>query len=178
MILRQSKHGRGPAGQGFTLVEILIVVMILAILAAIVLPKFSNASAIARASMLADDLRIIRMQVQVYRSQHNEVPPGYPDGDRSAAPTEEAFAAQMTRASDRTSKTAQPGTPGYDYGPYLREVPTNPLNGKRSVQIIADGAALPVAGDDTHGWVFQPATQLYKSDSPGTDDKAKLYFEY
>ena len=57
-----------PGKRAFTLVEILIVVVILGILAAIVLPKFSNASAIARASMLADDLRVIRMQVQVYRS--------------------------------------------------------------------------------------------------------------
>ena len=43
-------HGRKS---GFTLIEILIVVIILGILAAIVIPQFSNASNDARKSSLA-----------------------------------------------------------------------------------------------------------------------------
>lgn len=167
-----------PVRKAFTLVEILIVVVILGILAAIVLPKFSNASAIARASMLADDLRVIRMQVQVFKSQHYELPPGYPDGDPTAAPMEAAFIAQMTMASKSDCSTAAPGTAGYDYGPYLREVPTNPVNGKSTVDVIADGGAFPAAGDDSHGWVYQPAEMLFKADCPGQDDKGRAYFGY
>jgi len=164
--------------KAFTLVEILIVVLILGILAAIVLPRFSNASATARASMLADDLRVIRMQLQVYKSQHVDVPAGYPDGDRTAAPTEAAFVAQMTMASKADGSTAAPGTAGYRYGPYLREVPTNPLNGKNTVQVIDNGGAFPAAGDDSHGWIYQPQHLLFHADSPGQDDKGKAYFEY
>src|SRR5205823_2705024 len=37
-----------PAGRAFTLIEILIVVVILGIIAAIVVPQFSNASHVAR----------------------------------------------------------------------------------------------------------------------------------
>ena len=164
--------------RAFTLVEILIVVLILGILAGIVLPRFSNASAIARASMLADDVRILRMQLTVFKAQHCDIPAGYPGGDRTATPTEAALVPQLTKASTATCATAEPGTSGYPYGPYLREMPTNPLNGKNTVQMIGNGAGFPTAGDDSHGWVYQPAAMLFKADSPGADDKGRLYFEY
>ena len=166
------------AKKAFTLVEVLIVVLILGILAAIVLPRFSNASAIARASMVADNLRVIRMQIGVYKGQHVGTPPGYPDGDTAQAPTAAAFAAQMTQASNRLGETAPPGTAGYDYGPYLRDVPENPINGKNTVEVLADGAALPANGDNSHGWIYQPATQTIVADSPGTDEKGRRYFDY
>ena len=167
-----------PGRKAFTLVEILIVVIILGILAAIVLPRFSNASAIARASMLASNLRIYRTQLVIYRAQHRDVAAAYPNGDWTATPTEAAFIAQMTMASNPEGDTAAPGTAGYDHGPYLREIPPNPVNGKNTVQIIADGASFPSAGDDSHGWVYKPATLQIRADSPGTDDDGKLYFDY
>ena len=120
---------------GFTLVEILIVVVILGIIAAIALPRFSNAATRARASMLSDDLRVIRTQLTVFKAQHRDVAPGYPDGDTSEQPTQAAFIAHMTQSSNPEGETASPGTAGYDYGPYLREVPVNPLNSKSTVQI-------------------------------------------
>ena len=166
------------AWKAFTLLEILVVVVILGILAAIVVPRFSNASAVARASMLADDLRIFRLQLAVYRSQHLEVPSGYPDGDPTAAPTEEAFVRQMTLASTSRGETAGPGTPGYRYGPYLGEILPNPFNGKATVQVIGNGEELPAAGDDSHGWIWQPSTMLFKGDCPGTDDRGRQYFDY
>ena len=164
--------------KAFTLVEILIVVLILGILAAIVLPRFSNASAIARASMLADDLRIIRMQFVVYKSQHLDVPAGYPDGDPTAAPTEAALISHMTQASNIYGETADPGTPGYDYGPYLREVPENPVNGKTTVQIIPDGQPFPAGADDSHAWIYKPSTMEFRADSPGADEDGDAYFDY
>ncbi len=166
------------AKKAFTLVEILIVVIILGIMAAIVLPEFSNASAKSRASMLADDLRILRTQVMVFKAQHLESPPGYPTGDPTANPTEPLFVAQMTMASKATCETAAPGTAGYRYGPYMSAMPVNPLNGKRTVQMIANGGALPGAADDSHGWIFKPETLQFRADSPGLDEAGKAYFGY
>lgn len=164
--------------KAFTLVEILIVVLILGILAAIVLPKFSNASAVARASMLADDLRIFRTQTTVFQAQHCGIAAGYPGGNPGATPTEAAFVLHMTMASNSSCQTAEPGTLGFDYGPYLRAIPTNPVNGKNTIQMISNDGAFPEAGDDSHGWIYQPATLMFKADSPGSDDKGKSYFGY
>ena len=67
---------RKRLASGFTLVEILIVVVILGILAAIVVPQFTNASQTAKASSLLSQLQSIRSQLELYQVQHNAV---YPD---------------------------------------------------------------------------------------------------
>jgi len=55
--------------RGFTLVEILIVVVILGILAAVVIPQFVNASDEAQVGNVETQLRTLRTQVQLFRAQ-------------------------------------------------------------------------------------------------------------
>src|SRR3954454_22689263 len=54
----------------FTLVEILIVVIILGILAAIVIPQFTSASQDARKNSLLSQLQTIKAQLELTRLQH------------------------------------------------------------------------------------------------------------
>jgi len=63
------------AKRAFTLVEILIVVVILGILAAIVIPQFTNASQEATVSSVESMLQTIRSQVELYRVKNNGVLP-------------------------------------------------------------------------------------------------------
>jgi general secretion pathway protein G len=63
---------------GFTLVEILIVVVILGILAAIVVPQFTSASQEAVKGALASQIQTIESQIELYRVQNQG---DYPDDD-------------------------------------------------------------------------------------------------
>jgi type II secretory pathway pseudopilin PulG len=146
-------------------------------MAAVALPRFSSTTGTARASMLADDLRVMRMQIEVFTGHHN-IPPGYPGCDPDAAPTEEAYVQYMTMASKLTGEVAAPGTPGYLHGPYLREIPPNPVNGKTSVQIIPDTGSMPASADDSDGWVYQPLTKTIRADCQGNNPDGVSYYTY
>ncbi|MEO1510630.1 MAG: prepilin-type N-terminal cleavage/methylation domain-containing protein, partial [Planctomycetota bacterium] len=60
--------------RGFTLVEILIVVVILGILAAIVVPQFTNAAEEARGGNLASQIRSIENQLELFRARNGAYP--------------------------------------------------------------------------------------------------------
>jgi general secretion pathway protein G len=164
--------------KGFTLVEILIVVVLLGILAAIVIPTVSQGAISARRSALMHGVQLLRRVILIYTCQHLEVAPGYPDGDTSAAPTEQAFVDQATLASMESGLTSAPGTAGFDRGPYIMRIPTNPLNDLASIQVLGDGEDFPVDGDDSHGWIYKAATGKIRPDSPGTDDAGRSYADY
>jgi prepilin-type N-terminal cleavage/methylation domain-containing protein len=162
----------------FTLVEILIVVSILAILAVVVIPTFASCTAAAKDSALAQDLSMLKRMVLVYKAQHLETSPGYPDGDRTQAPTEDVFTAQVETASDAGGTTAAVGTAGYKYGPYMERIPENPFNHLRTVHILANGEAFPAEADNNHGWMYKPETQEVRPDNTGSDETGKLYYSY
>jgi general secretion pathway protein G len=57
--------------KAFTLIEILIVVVILGILAAIVVPQFTKASEDAQVGNVQTQLQTIRSQIELYRVKNN-----------------------------------------------------------------------------------------------------------
>ncbi len=60
--------------RGFTLIEILIVVVILGILAAVVVPQFTNAADDANDAAVRSQLQTLRGQIELYRAQHSADP--------------------------------------------------------------------------------------------------------
>src|SRR5689334_20596629 len=98
--------------RGFTLVEILIVVIILGILAAIVIPQFTNASNDARNSSVASTLQTLRGQIELYKIQHADNPPAV-----------DSLASLLSTKTDTTG-AATTATTGF--GPYVQTFPTNP----------------------------------------------------
>lgn len=153
--------------RGFTLVELLIVVVILGILAGIVLPSFNTSTEDAKISASIQNLQSFRAAVDLYKVQHQDLYPGYPVG--GGVPTATLFKNQIELASKKDGSTAALGTATYTLGPYVKTgIPNNPFNDLDTVMIIADGAAMPVAGDDTTGWVFKPQTGELKCNSSAT----------
>lgn len=176
-MLAACNHGRCCHAHGFTLVEVLIVVTILAILGAMVVPQFSNAARISRENVLREDLRFLRSQVQIYQAQHNGVAPGYPNGAASATPTEQAFVDQMTRPTSKGGAVGTVVDADYPLGPYLRSIPVNPINQNQSVLVVGpDG--WPDEPSDQHGWIYQPSTLRVAADSTGVDEQGRAYFDY
>jgi general secretion pathway protein G len=117
--------------RGFTLVEILIVVVILGILAAIVIPQFSDASEQAKESSLVSDLQTMRSQIELYKVQHSGALPG-----EGGASVEEA----LTGLTDVSGDTASAPGAGV-YGPYVQKLPLNPFTDGRGINGTAvDGS--------------------------------------
>lgn len=132
------------AKRGFTLVEILIVVVILGILAAIVIPQFTGASTQAKLSALVSDLQTMRSQIELYKLEHNEQLPGADAGTTF----EEALTGE-------TEVDGSVWASGPSYGPYLQKLPTNPFVDLATFNVSA--GAMP-SGDNTFGWTFDSIT--------------------
>ena len=66
---------RSCASRAFTLVEVLIVVVILGILAAVVTPVFGNASESARQTAFVSNLRVFADGIEVYHARTGSWPP-------------------------------------------------------------------------------------------------------
>lgn len=117
--------------KGFTLVELLVVVIILAVLAAIVIPQLRSSSQDAKLSALDTDLSSLRSSIELYYHQHNSAYPGVIKQHIGVAhtSTEDAFVKQLTYCSDLAGNTTDTcDTTTYKYGPYLKKgVPKNPL---------------------------------------------------
>lgn len=164
--------------RGFTLIEILVVVVLLGILAVIVIPAIASSTASAKQSALAVNLQLLRRFALVYKYQHLEVGPGYANGQATAAPTEQAFIEQATIASNNIGQTAAVGTPGFSHGPYMAKIPANPLNGKSTIQMLGNNEDFPADADDSHGWIYKAATSEIRADSSGTNSSGKRYYDY
>ncbi len=128
---------RKNRGKGFTLVEILIVVVILGILAAIVVPQFTNAANESRTGNAQSQTSTIETQLELYAARNNGV---YP-----------------TVAQLNANPTSG-GTNGWSVmvdGDYLKSAPINPFTGTADVSAMT---ATDPEGADAEADGYTPAT--------------------
>jgi|SRR5579884_769692 len=177
MIAAPSNFARRAAARGFTLIEILIVVVILGIIASIVIPQFSSASQESREATLRDCLRYLRSQTTIYKAQHRDVGPGFPNGDLTAAPDAATFVNQMTLYTDELSNTSADPSNVFQFGPYLSQMPANPLNGNAGIWIVTGAMPAPDASQP-YGWIYNPLTLDIIPNLPGVDDQGVAYITY
>jgi len=137
---------RKHMNRAFTLVEILIVVVILGILAAIVIPQFTNASEEASASSTSSQLQTLRSQIELYRIKNMAAP---------------------DLITDQWDNLLNP--PGGERQ-YLQAAPVNPFTGN---SLIIAGTSHDTGDGATDGWVWDATDeQLY---AVGFDESTNTY---
>jgi prepilin-type N-terminal cleavage/methylation domain-containing protein len=131
------------SSKGFTLVELLIVVVIMAVLAATVIPEFSSSTDDAKTNTSMFNLHTIRAQLQTYKAQHGGNAP--------------ALLLKLTKVTDSAGLEAgEPGAGDLIYGPYLSAIPEDVVNSSTDVATSSDD---PISvTSTTGGWIYNSTT--------------------
>lgn len=143
---------RNRSRTGFTLVEVLMVAIILAILAVIVVPQFTDASEDVKISSLKATLQTVRSQLELYKAQHGGQ---YP-------PADSLIDCMTQKSSLLHAVTGDPAD--LKYGPYLQQAPVNPVDDKTTVGNAQDGSG---------GWWYNPDSGVFKANDTSVTGVSK-----
>jgi len=176
----------GKRRKAFTLVELLIVVIIIGILAAVAIPQFGDSATDAKVASLDANLTTLRGAIELYYHQHGSVYPGvvkmHKEGAAEAkahASTVDAMVKQITMYSDAAGNTASDrDTSAFPYGPYLRRgIPKNPLPAsgaalaEDTISLVTDTGPISADAAPTTGWKFSSATGMIIANHGDYDDR-------
>jgi general secretion pathway protein G len=164
--------------RAFTLVEVIIVVAILGILAAVVLPAYQGQTTSARESAAKDSLKTMRIQIELYKMQHDGTPPGYANGFPVSTATLRLQFIGTTKVTGSASTSKVP-TATYPCGPYVKTLPENPFNNLSTIAYVAEGTAFSDAVNGTSsGWLYKKETAEFKINKTGTDQAGVYFYNY
>ena len=136
---------------GFTLIEVLIVVVIMAVLAATIIPQFSSSASDAKTSAAKFNLQSLRSQIELYKLHHNGALPTLTGGSLP----------QLISATDVNGNVGTTG-PSFPYGPYMvNGLPMNSFTNSNTVTAITTSPPTAASGSNG-GWLYNTTTgQIY-----------------
>lgn len=178
--------------RGFTLVELLIVVVILAILAAVAVPQFTSSTDDAKLAALDGTLSRMRSAIDLYYQQHGTYPgaadatgatcPGSGTaGTGTAATAAEqalAFGSQLTMYTNAAGQACSTTDATFKFGPYLKTagfgataLPKNPMTDSNAVLVVSAGDLNMTSSSTSGGWKYDINTGKFIADHSSYDDR-------
>ena len=138
--------------RGFSLIELVVVVMIIGILAAVAVPKLLNTSATTTENGLRQSLAVVRDVIERYAAENSGNLPG-------------ADGSEATLKVDLQAYLRSPG------------IPKSPI-GKRDAVVSVKTAGTPLVADDSTGWMYDATTGEFIVNSTGTDSAGTAFSAY
>ncbi len=163
---------------GFTLIEMLIVIIVLGILATIIIPQITDSTDDTKLNTLKTNLRTIRNVIELYYLQHDQTYPGRnnPGGNPTSNETVAAlaFIKQLVNYTDITgNSSAALDRNTHPFGPYLKalKLPINPFNQDDTVKCdVTTVDITAVSSDGTTGYKFYTLIGMLIANDGAHDD--------
>ena len=140
-----------PCRHAITLIEMLIVVLIAAVLAATIIPQFAPSTTDAEASALKFNLHGLRRQIEMYKAQHHGAVPALSVGTLPGL-------IYATDADGNTNNSIVPDI-SHTLGPYTQggQLPVNPFDGTNTVTQVSIFPPTATSGSG-QGWLYEPSS--------------------
>ena len=127
--------------RAFTIIEMLMVIVALAIMAGVVIPQVSSAVDDAKQGTMLANLHELTNAIERYRMDHSGQPP------------DQVVGRSLPQLTAKTDVDGNMGSgPEYIYGPYLSRFPENPLSD--TAQVFQVSSAPPTNLDKRIGWAY------------------------
>jgi prepilin-type N-terminal cleavage/methylation domain-containing protein len=158
--------------RGFSLIELVIVVVIIGIIAAIAIPRMSRGTAAAGDSAVAGNLSVLRNAIELYTTEHGGT---LPTGTASVVTD------KLTKYTNDAGATSDTKSASYPYGPYLRKIPpvtVGTLKSSTVNNLLVIGTTVETT--PTGGWLYDTATGNIKVNLADSeqDQAGKSYNAY
>jgi prepilin-type N-terminal cleavage/methylation domain-containing protein len=177
-------HTLSMKTSAFSLIELVVAVVILGVLAALAIPRFSHGAVNESEADLRTHLAVLRTAIEMYYHDHGAYP-AQKAADTAGAEvaTAAAFIHQLTQYTDVDGRVGPAPSATFRYGPYLRNgVPqcsVSAVGPSADVHVIT-GAAEPAYNVTVPhaGWIYNCETGYIAANSPGQDQLGVRYDSY